>query len=207
MNRRALHIIAGIVLLLAGLAADATAQTIVISNFNNSGFDVYPGPPANWLAATTEGPEFLSIVDPDQGIGTAAFSTWLTPIPDLTGITEFRFDLRLGGGNQVEDFAFLVTSLNGGFYQWDFQSSDLSSSAFTTLVFDLALPDGMSGTLDLTQITTINFASPNFDSQFLDLQMDFGNLVATSVPEPSAAALLSAGVICLLARHRRHLAS
>ena len=192
-----------IISVLCVVASECRAQTIVISDFNNSGFDFYPGPPSNWLAATTLGPEYLSIIDPDQGVGTTGFSTFINPIPDLTGITEFQFSVRLGSGNQVNDLAFVITTLNGGFARWDIDPADLNSTTFTTLIFELASPDELSGVLDMRQVTTINFASPNLDNSGLNLQMEFGNLVAAAVPEPSATLLLGLAGVVLLRRRMR----
>lgn len=178
---------------------------VLVSDFNNTGFEIYPGPPANWEAAATEGPEYLSIVNPDQGIGTAGYSTFLTPLPDFTGTTSFQFELRLGPGNQVDDFLFRVTAI-GGSANWNFTSSDLSSTEFTTLVFFLDDPSSTSGAgiVDaLDQVTTITFSSPNFANQNLNLQMDFGNLVAV-VPEPASGSLLAAtGFLFLLKRRAK----
>jgi len=188
---------------LAALLASFSAMQadILISDFNNKGFDFYPGPPANWEAAATEGPNYLSIQNPDEGLGTAGFTTWITPIPNLEGSTAFHFDLRLGPGNEVEDFSFLITTLSG-VATWNFTAGDLNELTFTTLVFDLATPDEISGSIDdLDQVTTINFSSPRPESQFWDLSIQFGNLVA--VPEPSTGALVLGATLLGWAMSRR----
>ena len=183
-------------LILAG--SQLPAQTIVVSDFNGTGWDLYSG--SDWAPAAVTGPEFLTIGPSATGNANASFNRFIAPIPDMTGTTVFHLDLRLVAGNEVNQLAFYVSDFETT-YQWDFTvlSAGLNSTTFTTVIFDLASPDIVSGSgvLDLNDLGQIGFVGGSVAETDLPFRMQFDNLVGVgTVPEPASAGLLS---LCLAA--------
>ena len=185
-----------------GLIAVATSFTppaqaqVVISDFNNAGFDVYSGGVPAWNTAAVDGPDFLTIGPNAKGGGVATFTPFVNgPIPDMTGTQTFHFDLRLGSGNQVSFFQFSVGSV-GVTRSWNFSSLDLNTSTFTTMVFDLDNPDvSIGGPLDLANLNNVSFAGGTLADQGLDFRMQFDNLIGVPIPEPTSGILFGAVVL------------
>ena len=183
-----------------------SAQIIVISDFDGTGFDVYSGAPANWNAGASVGPEFLTISSPAVAPGNATFSTFLVPIPDLTGTQEFRLDLRLVPGNATDFLSFGLSYLGDapGVTTWQFSATELNTSTFTTKIFSLAAPTTSTGMVDLENVTTIFFGGGTFDEEGDPFGMQFDDLLAVgSVPEPGTAATTGGGIVWFLLRRRR----
>lgn len=176
------------------------ATTILISDFDNTGWDLYSG--TGWTTGATLGADFLSLESPAVATGNASFNRFINPIPDLTGSTEFNLDLRLGSGNAINEMVFFVSDFET-IFEWNFTAvgAGLNTSNFTTLVFDLASPDMVtgSGILDLDDIGQIGYGGGSIAESGLDVRIQFDNLIAT-VPEPTSAGLLAAAGLLLLRR-------
>ena len=205
-----------ILILLALVEVPAVAQTIVIEDFDGTGFDFYTGGTSAWNTSAVIGPSFLTIGPDALGNGNATVSRFFRTIPDLTGSTEFRIDLQLGAGNQVNQMGFFVsdafdsvTNPNPTSYQWDFTvvGAGLNTGGFTTVSFDLSSPDIITGggTLQLDNIQEIILIGGAVAEGGLDFRMNVDNLVGYAIPEPATVASLGlAGIGLLLRRHKRN---
>ncbi|MEM1058030.1 MAG: PEP-CTERM sorting domain-containing protein [Verrucomicrobiota bacterium] len=189
------------------------AQTIVIEDFDNSGFDFYTAGASDWNTSAVIGPSYLTIGPNAMGNGNATISRFFRTIPDLTGITEIQIDLRLGSGNQVNQMGFYiadafdpVTNPDPTSFQWAFTVLDegLNTGDFTTVSFDLSNPDIVlgDGTLQLDNIQELILIGGAVAEETLDFRMDVDNLVGV-VPEPTSLGLLSAGLATLVWRRRK----
>lgn len=179
-------------------------QSIVLSDFNNAGWDLYTG--TGWSDGATLGLDFLTLNAPAVAPGNASFNKFINPITDLTGTTEFQLDLRLGIGNQANVMSFFVTDFET-IYNWEFTASGvgLNTTTFTTLVFDLASPTLVSGSgvLDLDDLGQIGFAGGSFAETGLDVRVEFDNLIAT-IPEPTTASSLGFCLAVLAIRRSKN---
>lgn len=181
----------------------APAATVVISDFNNTGFDVYSG--TGWPAGAVNGAQFLTIGSPAITPGSATFSDFINaPLPDLTGTTQLTLDLRLVSGNQADQFNVALGTLGGANWVWDFGPGVLNTSTFTTLVFEYANPTFSQGTLDLANPLFISFGTNYSGIGNVNFAMQFDNFIATdAIPEPASSALIMAAGVALVAWRRR----
>jgi len=177
----------------ATFSTGQTAQTVLLSDFNNvdftdlngSTFGTWDPDPATGVLAVTKNPTFLAVGNQATESGGAIATIQSV---DLTGLVSIEARARLGPNNQADSFVVQLRDADGTEGSWDFDTSTLEgpTGRFITLRADLASPDRIIAqdspiaTLDLTDIVAWqlqgDFSSNN------PFSLHFGNLEINANP-------------------------
>lgn len=191
--------LAAVVLALFALGTPTTTQAqLIISDFNNTGMGFTFGA---WTQTTSATSLNLSGTGAGSGSGLG-----LGGAQDYSSFDTLNFTARLGGSDTSTIIQLVLEESDGDQFEYEFASSGLNTSTFTTLTANLATPDTIGGSgdgsLDLTQITQLNIWS-NFDGAGVNYNFDVDQVSLTAVPEPSTYALLALGLAALTYARKR----
>lgn len=223
----ALMLIAALAL---GTAGSTDAQEILLlDGTSNPEFDFafdsfIASPPTTTAEGIVLNVPASTVVDGSNFGGAGYRTVQLANTPNLAGATELLVTARLEAGNTAnlivalrEDFENSQTIDAGEFFSYTIDTTQFTSTGFTTVSFDLTDPpvppfngagSGAGGTnngvLD-GQLFEVGLQSPFGQNNPLNITIQSVSIVTptTAIPEPSSLALLLGVVPAMVLRRRR----
>ncbi|MDF7807313.1 PEP-CTERM sorting domain-containing protein [Pontiellaceae bacterium B12219] len=204
----------------AALCLSSSFSDVLITDFettNPMNFS-YPSETSTWDKPVDQ---FQSFTDGDvsgqevlpigEGAPTASGGAGrLNLALDLSGTRSLELTARLLPSNEARVIQVLLFNDNGTIEKFNFYSSSFNSSTFTTarVDFDLASTTETVSGLDLSAITAYEIQGNYWDtdgSKDAAFNVQFDNLNASLIPEPSSIIMVTLASASLLMIRRRFL--
>lgn len=178
------------------LLLTSRAQAVIMLNdFQGTGFGFDYG---SWTGNITTNPTHVSVTGATEQ-GGAGTSSLALDLSSYLASGQVSIEARLIAGNAADNFNVILFTTGSDLSGYQFSTSGLNTSTFTTLTINLSAPSFTSGSINWSNITMYQVQGDYSSTDTLSLE--FRNLQI--IPEPSVWALLGAGLgVAVILRRR-----